>query len=120
MDELDKLKHFMKPYYQDGTPETDAFLTAYLTEYTYAECAAAALWGEKAGELAFENEGLLKTSTGAEKFEFGAPGTMQLAAKNQSEYYQSRCDDLNSVGACAIRVKKNSVGGIEEINGTSE
>lgn len=114
MDDLTLLRHYMKPYYQEGTPEEDAFLQAYLDEYTYPECAASALWGEKAGELAFEEEGYTKISTGAEKFEKVAPSSMQDTAMKQSEYYAQRCREKNGSGSSAIRLTKPSVGGVTE------
>lgn len=112
MEEIVKLRHFMKPYYQENTIEEDAFLQAYLDEYTYAECAASALWAEKAGELAFENDGITKISTGAEKFENVAPSSMQDTAMAQSKYYEAICRNKTGNGSIAACVLKPSVGGV--------
>lgn len=117
MSDLKKLKHFMNPYYQ--TDDDNLLLNDYLTDYTYPECAAAALWEELSGSVGLGKEGLLKMSTGAEKFEYGAPGTMQLACEKQAKLYKQRCEDINGIGACAIIVSKTTVAGVTELYGGS-
>ncbi len=116
MTNIEKLKHFMKPYYQETTD--NSLLNSYLTDHTYPECAAAALWNELVGSVGLENEGTLKIDTGAEKFVFSEPGTMQLACKKSADYYTERCDTVTNVGACAIKVIRSNVAGLTEDNTT--
>jgi len=113
MSELNKLKHFMKPYYQ--TLEDEDFLLSYLTTYKYAECAASALWFEKAGEASLNVDGLQQIDTGAEKFKYSEPGTIQLSCERQGKYYEKRCNDKLNINSCAIRVIKPTVANIEDI-----
>lgn len=119
MTNLEQLRHFMKPYYQEASD--DDLLTTYLTTYTYPECAASALWFELAGSVGLEMLGVQKIDSGAEKTVFSEPGTMQLACERQGKYFAERCQDLNGIGSVAIKTSKPSVGGIEEEFGkTSE
>lgn len=117
MTDLKKLRHFMKPYYQ--IDDDNILLNDYLTQYTYPECAAGALWEELSGSIGLGNEGLLKMSTGAEKFEYGTPGTMQLACKTQAKLYNDRCEIIKGIGSCAIKVSKATVAGVTELYGSS-
>lgn len=114
MTELDKLKHFMKPYYQTDDDET--LLNDYLTEYTYAVCAASALWYELAGEVGLNQDGLQQVDTGAEKFKYSEPGTIQLACTRQAAHYEKRCNAINKIGSCSVKVIKAPVAGIEDIS----
>ena len=116
LSDLQKLRRFMKPYYQDD--DDNVVLNAYLTDYTYPECAAQVLWEELSGEVGLGNMGLLKMSTGAEKFEYGTPGTIQAACDKQAKLYKERCEVINGVGSCAIKVSKSSVGGVTELYGS--
>lgn len=116
MSPLEYLQHFMLPYYNTDADIT--LLETYLTDYVHPECAASALWNELSGRLAFANEGMLKISIGAEKFEYAAPGTLQLACQRQYNIYSERCDALNSIGSCAIKVDKATVGGVTELFGS--
>ncbi len=116
MTDLEKLQHFMAPYYQDASDET--LLNSYLTTYTYPECAAAALWNELAGLAGLKNLGVSKIDTGAEKFVFSEPGTVQLACEKQGKYYTKRCNDLQSIGSCAIKVDRSDVAGLTDENKT--
>ena len=90
MTNIDKLKRFMKPYYQDKCDEE--VLNDYLSTYTHPECAASALWYELQGTAGLSMEGVQKIDTGAEKFVYSEPGTMQLACGKQGKYYQERCE----------------------------
>jgi hypothetical protein len=116
MTSLQKLRKYMKPYYQSD--DDNVLLNDYLDEYTHPECAAAALWEELAGEVGLGNEGLLKMSTGAEKFEYGTPGTMQAACEKQAKLYKNRCEAINGEGSCAVKVSSASVGGVTEFYGS--
>ena len=118
MTNLKKLRHFMSPYYQ--TDDDNILLNTYLDDYTYPECAAAILWEELGGSVGLGNQGLLKMSTGAEKFEYGTPGTMQAACAKQAALYKDRCDTINGIGACAIRVSKATVAGVTELHGSTK
>lgn len=111
MTNLDKLKHFMAPYYQDI--EDESLLNDYLADYVYPECAASALWYELAGKVGLNLNGTLKIDTGAEKFQYSEPGTMQLACDRQGKYYEGRCKILKGYGAVAVKVEKSSVAGID-------
>ena len=115
VEDIDKLKHFMKPYYQDVGDLT--LLNDYLTDYTYPECAASALWFELGGSKGLEMEGVQKIDSGAEKTVFSEPGTMQLACEKQGRYFGERCNDLNGSGSIMIKTSSPSVGGIEETYG---
>ena len=115
MTNLEKLTHYMEPYYQDAGDV--ALLNEYLTEYTYPECAASVLWYELAGKAGLGNKGVQKIDTGAEKFVYSEPGTMQLACIKQGDYYEQRCDDIQGIGSCAIIVDKATVGGVTEAHG---
>jgi hypothetical protein len=116
--DLKQLRHFMKPYYQ--TDDDNILLNDYLTTYTYPECAAGKLWEELGGSKGLGNEGLLKMSTGAEKFEYGTPGTMQLACEKQAKLYNDRCNDIHNIGSCAVKVNKATVANVTEFYGSSE
>lgn len=119
MTDVEKLKHFMNPYYQDLVDL--GLLTAYITDYQYPECAASALWYELSGKAGLEMQGVQKIDSGAEKTVFSEPGTMQLACDRQGKYFGERCKDLNGIGSVAIKTSKPSIGGIEETYGkTSE
>ena len=119
MTDLEKLKHFMNPYYQDVSDE--ALLNVYLTDYTYPECAASALWYELGGKAGLEMQGVQKIDSGAEKTVFSEPGTMQLACDRQANYFGERCNDINGVGSVVVKTSKPNIGGIEETYGkTSE
>lgn len=119
MEDIDKLKHFMSPYYQEDSDLN--LLIAYIDDYIYPECAASALWYELGGTVGLGMEGVQKIDSGAEKTVFSEPGTMQLACKRQADYFGERCNDLKGVGSCAIKTSKPSIGGIPEANGkTSE
>jgi len=113
--DLEKLVHFMAPYYQDVSDET--LLNAYLVDYIYPECAASTLWYELAGNTGLQLKGLQKIDTGAEKFVYSEPGTMQLACNKQGDYYAVRCNNLQCIGSFAAIVDKATVGGVAEING---
>lgn len=102
----------MKPYYQDVS-DVD-FLTAYITDYTYPECAASALWNEMVGAVGLAMQGVQKIDSGAEKTVYSEPGTMQLACQKQADYFGIRCNDLRGIGSVAIKTVKPSIGGIEE------
>lgn len=108
---LEKLAHYMKPLYQEATDV--ALLEEYLSEYTYPECAAAKLWEEKAGEYALSGGGITEMITGAEKFKYSSPETLQKVAMENAYRYQQRCDDIKGYGSCAIPVAKAPVGGVE-------
>jgi hypothetical protein len=114
-DSLEQLTRFMEPYYQAAGDQT--LLQDYLDEYQYAECAAAALWNELLGKAGLAMKGTLKIDTGAEKFVYSEPGTMQLACQRAANLYTQRCDDIKGQGSCAIRVSKATVGGVEEAFG---
>lgn len=114
MTDLEKLKHFMAPYYQDAADET--LLNAYLVDYIYAECAASALWYELAGKAALNVKGLQAIDTGAEKFKYSEPGTIQLACQKQGDYYSKLCDNKKGIGSCAIKVQKATVAGIIDVS----
>ena len=116
MTDLEQLVHYMAPYYQETADSV--ILQAYLDKYIYPECAASHLWYELGGKVGLADEGLLKMSAGAEKFEYGAPGTMQLACEKQGKYYAGLCADLNGI-VSAIKVSKSSVGGIGEEYGST-
>ncbi len=107
----------MKPYYQETTDNT--LLTQYVEDYTYAECAAQALWGELQGSAGMQMEGVQKLDTGAEKFVYSEPGTMQLACKRSADYFGERCEMLTKTGAMAAKVSKASVGGVTEVFGSN-
>lgn len=109
---LEKLQKFMRPYYQTETDET--MLSEYITTYTYPECAAAALWEELLGEAGLVNKGVESIDTGAEKFKYNAPTTVQDAIRMQIELYTERCNVLTGNCSSAIRVAKTAVGGISE------
>lgn len=117
MTSTEKLKHFMKPYYQEITDIS--LLETYIADYAYPECAASVLWFELAGELGFQMDGVQKLDTGAEKFVYSEPGTMQLACEKQGKYFAERCNDLNGYGSVMVKVAKGSVGGIAEEFGSS-
>lgn len=108
----------MKPYYQ--LDDDNILLNDYLSQYIHPECAASTLWEELSGSIGLGNEGLLKMSTGAEKFEYGTPGTMQLACEKQAKLYKDRCETLTSIGSCAIKVSKATVGGVTETYGSPD
>ena len=112
MTEIEKLKHFMKPYYQETSDNT--LLQTYIEDYTYSECAAQTLWSELMGEAGMQMEGLQKIDTGAEKFVYSEPGTMQLACKKASDYYGERCAIRNNVGAVAVKVTRSNVAGLTQ------
>ena len=116
MTDLTKLKHFMEPYYQEVTDET--LLQEYLTDYTYPECAASALWYELKGKVGFDSDGVRKIATGSEKFEYSEIGTLQLACDKNGKYYGERCDALNQNGSMAVKVSKATVGGVTETYGS--
>ncbi len=118
MTELQKLIHFMQPYYQ--TAADMALLEAYITQYTYAECAASALWYELKGKAGLQLQGVQKIDTGAEKFVYSEPGTMQLACQKNGDYYSQRCDDILGIGSCAVKVSRTTVGGVAETFGKSD
>jgi len=117
MTNLEKLKHFMAPYYQEVADET--LLEEYITDYTYPECAASVLWYELSGKTGLQMDGLQKMDTGAEKFVYSEPGTMQLACNKQGDYYAIRCDMKTGSGSSAIKVSKSTVGNISEDYGSS-
>lgn len=117
MTDLAKLKHFMSPYYQEDVDE--ALLNDYLTDYKYPECAASKLWYELKGKLALGMDGLRKIATGAEKFEYVEPTTLQAACDKNGKYYEEQCAALKYEGSMAIRVAKTTIGGITEEYGTS-
>jgi len=110
MTSLEKLTHFMKPNYQLDSDKT--FLEDYITEYTYPECAAAALWEEIAGSLAPNASDVGEITTGAEKFKFISPLTTQSSALVTAKIYSDRCDILNNNLGCAIRITQSAVAGI--------
>ena len=118
MTDLEQLVHYMAPYYQEAGDLV--LLQQYLDKYTYPECAASKLWYELGGKIGLESEGILKVSSGAEKTEYGAPGTMQLACKNQGDYYADLCNALNNIGSVAVKVSKATVGGIPEEYGSTD
>lgn len=118
MTDLEKLEHFMKPYYQESGDTT--LLETYITDYTYPECAASALWKELAGEVGLQMNGVQKIDSGAEKTVYSEPGTMQLAVIKQGNYYAERCNDIKRIGSIAIKVNSPAVGGIEEIFGSTD
>ena len=107
----------MEPYYQEDTEEP--ILVAYLTSYVYPECAASKLWYELKGKVALGMDGIRKISTGAEKFEYVEPTTLQAACDKNGKYYAAECAALKHEGSLAVRVAKGSVGGITEEYGTS-
>jgi len=113
-----KLKHFMKPYYQELTDMS--LLADYITDYTYPECAASALWYELAGEKGLALDGIQKIDTGAEKFVYSEPGTMQLACEKQGKYFAERCNDINGSGSVVVKTSKPTIGGISELYGSSD
>lgn len=117
MTDLVKLRHFMSPYYQ--IDDNNILLNAYLDDYTYPECAAAALWEELGGAVGLGNQGLLKVATGAEKFDYATPGTMQAACVKQAKLYKDRCDVIGGIGSCAVRISKATVAGVTELHGSS-
>ena len=108
----------MSPYYQDvsDTP----LLDEYITTYTYPECAASALWFELGGRVGMQMDGVQKIDTGAEKFVYSEPGTMQLACERQGKYFGERCDMVMGHGSAAIKTSKASVGGITEEFGSND
>ena len=115
--DIDKLKHFMEPYYQDITDET--LLQEYLDENIYPECAASKLWYELQGKVGFQNEGISKINTGAEKFEYSQIGTLQLACERNGKYYDDKCKELNQNGSLVVRIAKGVVGGVTEDYGSN-
>lgn len=112
MTNLAKLKHFMAPYYQDASDET--LLTDYLANYAYPECAASALWYELRGSKGLELEGVQKIDTGAEKFVYSEPGTIQLACGKQGDYFAERCNMLTGSGSAAIKTSGAKVAGVSQ------
>jgi len=109
MTNLDKLKHFMKPYYQEVTDEV--LLNEYLSQYTYPECAAAALWEELSGSAGMVTDALNEIDTGGEKIKYFSPETMQKTCLANAKMYQQRCNDIKGVGGCAISVMRSTVAG---------
>ena len=108
----------MKPNYQ--CKEDEDLLNDYLTTYTYPECAASALWYELQGSTGLENDGINKISTGAEKFDFSEPGTLQLACQRLGDFYKTRCENIKGIGSAAVKVSKATIGGVEEIFGNTK
>ena len=76
------------------------------------------MWYELAGKTGLALQGLQKIDTGAEKFVYSEPGTMQLACHKQGDYYARRCNDLEGNGSCAIKVARTTVGGVTEAYGS--
>jgi len=87
-------------------------MTEYVSQYTYAECAASALWSELSGTVGLQDQGLSKIDTGAEKFVYSAPTTLQEACRNQAKYYSQLCRNLNGEGSAAIKVAHETVAGV--------
>ncbi len=114
MTKLAKLKHFMKPYYQEETDEE--LLNAYIAQYIHPECAASALWYELMGSVGLHVDGLQQIDTGAEKFKYSEPGTVQLACERAAKHYEKRCNSILGIGSCVAKVKKATVAGIEDNN----
>jgi len=110
MTAIDNLRRFMRPNYQD--PSDEALLAAYITKYTYPECAASALWEELAGSYSATKPSIGEITTGAEKFKFYSPVTAQQSAMSTASMYAKRCDALNNNLGCAIRITKSPVAGI--------
>ena len=110
MTDLEKLTHFMKPFYQDAGDQT--LLQAYLTDYTYPECAAAALWEELASSASMQASGISEIDTGAEKFKYFAPDTVHKTALASAKIYNDRCAALTGQTLCMVRVKQSDVAGI--------
>ncbi len=117
LSDLQKLTRFMAPYYQEVGDQT--ILQDYLTEYTYPECAASALWYELGGTAGMEMQGVSKVDAGAEKFVYNTPSTIQQGLMKQGDYYKERCKDLSNIGSAAIKVSKCPVGNITETFGSS-
>lgn len=110
LSDLDRLKHYMEPYYQEDSDED--LLSAYLEDYTYPECAAEKLWFELEGKAGLGLQGLTKMDTGSEAFTYSEPGTMQLACQKAAEYYREQCFIKKRVGSAAIKVAKTPIGGV--------
>lgn len=114
MSNLDKLKRFMYPLYQEIADEV--ILEEYLVEYIYPECAAAAMWEEESGRYALQGKGIVEFVTGAEKFKYASPDTLAFVATNAAKMYRGRCNDIQGNGSCAVKVSRETVAGIEGPN----
>jgi len=108
--ELIKLKRFMNPHYQ--LPADVEILEDYLTEYTYAECAAGKLWEEKATSYTAKDTAVTEVTTGGEKFKLSSPETAQKTAITAANLYNGRCKDKWGNLGCAIRITQSTVAGI--------
>ncbi len=84
---LNKLKRFMKPYYQ----EDDEMLQEYLKEYKTPERAASMLWGELPGAI---TSGSVKAyGTGASSTQFFTPAQIAEFCRERASYYANRAGD---------------------------
>lgn len=98
--ELQKLKEYLKPYYQDECDEP--LLTAMLEDKQYAECAAAFLWGVKAGQLSQEADGIASQADGSESVSFEDSQKRLKTAQNMSNWYASECAKLTGSNTSAL------------------
>lgn len=83
MTDLEKLKRYVYPYYQETADET--ILTEYLTDYVTAYAAASALWGELPQYI---NTGNIKSiNTGAETTMFHGLKEIEDFCSSRANYY---------------------------------
>ena len=112
LSDLELLKAYMKPYYQEDTPENDAFLQHFLDTEGSPECAAAKLWNMKKGEIGGGNENIKELRDGSETVKFEDPSKSAGVADKQAAYYQKECNKVRGFSSCSIvNVKRNPVGG---------
>lgn len=104
---LDRLKWYMRPFYQDE----DTILNSYLTEFGSAEKAASVLWIELPAII---NSGAIKSyDTGASSTVFNDPEKVVKFCRERSNYFADRF--RGNDGSVAILVERDSlVGGVSE------
>lgn len=115
--ELDKLRLYLKPYYQEDCDSS--ILAATLEDKKYSECAAAFLWGVKAGELSQTLDGITSQNNGSESVSFEKAKDRLDAAMRMESYYSQKCAERKNSGTGAlIREKRPDVIGIQQDQST--
>ena len=95
--ELEKLTHYMYPFYQESTDTS--VLEWYVTEYVYADVAASKLWAN----IPF-NYDVQSFKTGAESTTYANIKDIGALCKERVAYYEDMVQQRERDGSVVARV----------------
>ena len=112
LSDLTLLKAYMKPFYQEDTPENNNFLQCFLDSEGTPECAASKLWNMQRAANTGGAGAIKELRDGSETTKFEDPSKIAEVIDKQAKYYTKQCNISKGFSTPnLINVKRNQVGG---------